>query len=220
MVNDGSVDGTEKIVLSKDADKPSNCTLSMISHWPNHGKGAAVRSGCLAAKGKYVLFSDADLATPIQEWARLEERLDKGYDLSIGTRIWPEGRDMRSSQPLFRRLFGKVYHLLVLLFVVRGFPDTQCGFKALTNEAAQRLFPAQYLDGIVFDTELLYLAKKWDMKVAQVPVQWSDIAGSRMRVTLKQAVRVLRDLLSIPLLHSSQREAAKRSASDGLAKRQ
>ncbi len=199
---------------------PPNCTLSLISHWPNHGKGAAVRSGCLAASGKYVLFSDADLATPIEEWLRLEGWLAKGYDLSIGARIWPDGRDMRSSQPLLRRLFGKVYHLLVVLFVVRGFPDTQCGFKAMTNEAAQRLFSSQCLDGIVFDTELLYLAKKWNMKVAQVPVQWSNITGSRMRVTLKQAIRVFMDLLSIPLLHSGHRKVTKSSAADGLAKRQ
>ena len=217
-MDDGSVDSTREIVLSKESSMPPNSTLHLISYSPNQGKGSAVRTGCLSAQGKYVLFSDADLATPIEEWQRLEGCLGEGYDVAIGIRIWPNGEDMRTSQPLFRRLFGKVYHLLVLFFVVRGFPDTQCGFKAMTNEAAQRLFSLQSLKGIVFDTELLYLAKKLDMKVAQAPVSWSNVGGSRMRVTLKQAIRVFVDLLSIRLLHRSDVYSKKSSVTDSLSR--
>lgn len=187
--------------MSKEPLVPPNSRLRLISYSPNRGKGAAIKEGCLAAEGKFVLYSDADLATPIEEWERLEAKLEQGYDLAIGVRLWPDGRDMRSSQPPYRRLFGVVYHLMVVLFVVRGFPDTQCGFKAMTWEAARRLFPAQQLKGIVFDTELLYLAKRRKMRIAQVPVRWSNIGGSRMRVTSKQAMRVFLDLLSIRLRH-------------------
>ncbi len=201
VVDDGSSDSTKEIVMGKKKTMPSNCMLHLISYIPNQGKGAAVKTGCLTALGKYVLFSDADLATPIEEWPRLERSLIEGVDVSIGTRVWPTGEDKRTSQPLFRRVFGKVYHLLVLLFVVREFPDTQCGFKAMTNETAQRLFSLQSLKGIVFDTELLYLTKKLNLKVAQIPVEWSNIGGSRMRVTINQAVSVLADLVSIPGLH-------------------
>lgn len=218
MVDDGSSDATCEVVRSKDADVPPNGRLRLISYSPNRGKGAAVKEGCLAAEGEYVLYTDADLATPIEEWERLEPALEQGYDLAIGARIWPDGRDMRSSQPRYRRLFGKVYNLIAVLFAVRGFPDTQCGFKAMTREAAHRLFPQQRLTGIVFDTELLYLAKRWDMKVAQVPVSWSNIGGSRMRVTLKQAVRVFLDLLSIRVRRWRDEPAAREAGVEGAAR--
>lgn len=201
VVDDGSADGTRAIVEEKVASMPPNVRLLLLSHHPNRGKGAAVREGCLAAQGSAVLFTDADLATPIEEAEKLWAALDAGYDLAIGTRVQPDGRDMRASQPLYRRWLGKLYHLLVGLVGVRGMRDTQCGFKAFTGEAARCLFGAQQLSGIVFDTEVLYLAQRAGLRIAQVPVVWTNVGGSRMRVTLPQALAVLRDLLSIRMRH-------------------
>ncbi|MBI2888194.1 MAG: glycosyltransferase family 2 protein [Chloroflexi bacterium] len=201
VVDDGSGDGTKAMVEAWVARMPPNVRLLLLSHHPNRGKGAAVREGCLAAQGSAVLFTDADLATPIEEAQKLWAALDAGYDLAIGTRVQPDGRDMRASQPPYRRWLGKLYHLLVGLVGVRGVQDTQCGFKAFTRETARRLFEAQQLSGIVFDTELLYLAQRAGLRIAQVPVVWTNVGGSRMRVTLRQALVVLRDLLSIRLRH-------------------
>lgn len=175
--------------------------MRVISYQPNRGKGGAVRTGCLAAQGRYVLFCDADLATPIEESAKLFSLLDLGNDIALGTRIQPDGRDLRGSQPGYRRVLGRVYNTLVSLVAVGGFADTQCGFKAFTGAAAAYLFGAQRLNSIVFDTELLYLARRSRMRLAEVPVQWSNIGGSRMRVTLRQGALVLRDLCTIRLRH-------------------
>jgi dolichyl-phosphate beta-glucosyltransferase len=201
VVDDGSRDATRDVVVRETQSLPNNVQLQLISCHPNRGKGAAVKDGCLAACGRYVLFTDADLATPITEWDKLRAPLDAGCDLAIGSRVHPGGSDMRTTQPRYRRLLGRGYHLLVVLLAVRGIPDTQCGFKAMTRETAQELFPLQRLTGIVFDTELLYLAQRRGMDIAQVPVEWYNVGGSRMRVTIRQALRVLFDLLSIRLLH-------------------
>jgi dolichyl-phosphate beta-glucosyltransferase len=107
-------------------------------------------------------------------------------------------------------MLGRLYRLAVELLAVRGVPDTQCGFKALTREAAQPLFQAQQLEGWVFDAELLYLAQRWGLRIAQVPVSWSNVGGSRMRVTLEMALSVLWDMLSIRLRHRADAKASNR----------
>ena len=218
VVNDGSRDATPQVVEKEAAFLPPNVEFRLLSHFPNRGKGAAVKEGCLAAQGDYVLFTDADLAAPIDEWDKLKKALESGYDLAIGSRIHAGGHDMRASQPLYRRLLGKAYHLMVVILAVRGIPDTQCGFKVMTREAAQALLPLQQLTGIVFDTELLYLAQRRDMRIAQVPVEWSNVGGSRMRVTLKQAIKVLWDLLSIRPRHWRDAPAAKPMKVEDVAK--
>ena len=199
VVDDGSRDGTTTAVHHAAQSLPANVELRLLSYEPNRGKGAAVRTGCLAAVGRYVLFTDADLATPIEEASKLYAALDAGNDVAIGSRIQPDGQDHRSTQPAYRRALGKVYHGLVSLLTVPGIDDTQCGFKAFTHQAAQALFSRQTLNSIVFDTELLFLAQQSGMRVAQVPVSWSNIAGSRMNVTIGHAVRVMLDLCSIRL---------------------
>jgi len=201
VVDDGSRDATGAIVQAKAATAPDQVRLRLLRHYPNQGKGASVREGCLAAQGRYILFTDADLATPIEEADKLWSALDQGYDLAIGSRVQPDGRDMRASQPLYRRWLGKLYHAFVALVVLRGITDTQCGFKAFTRQAAHYLFGAQQLEGIVFDTEVLFLAQRARLRIAQVPVVWTNVGGSRMQVTPGHAFTVLRDLLSIRLLH-------------------
>jgi len=201
VVDDGSTDATRSLALAAVAAAPTNVTLRVLGHAPNQGKGASVREGCVAAQGRYVLFSDADLATPIEEAVKLFAELDAGADLAIGTRVHPGGSDLRGTQPGYRRVIGRLYNALVGMLAVGGFRDTQCGFKAFRREAAHYLFGAQRLSSIVFDTEILYLARRSRLRIQQVPVRWSNIGGSRMRVTPQQGMVVLRDLLSIRLLH-------------------
>ena len=197
VVDDGSTDRTAEVVREFSAQ---NRQVSLVDN-PHRGKGSAVKTGMLAAKGRYVLFTDADLATPIMESGKLLAALESGYDLAIGCRVQPTGQDMRASQPLYRRLLGRLYHLLAQNLAVRGIADTQCGFKCFSRDAAQRLFSRQKLVGIVFDTEILYLAQRDHLRIAQIPVSWSNVGGSRMRPSLRQALSVLWDLLRIRWLH-------------------
>ncbi len=206
VVSDGSTDDTVDVVKGAMAHLPSNAELVVVEYSPNRGKGAAVKVGCLEASGGDVLFSDADLATPIEEAPKLWDALAQGNDMAIGTRVQPDGRDMRASQPIYRQLLGRLYFRFLSLLVVRGIQDSQCGFKAFTSDAAVRLFNAQQIQGVVFDTELLYLAQRDGLRIAQVPVTWTNVGGSRMRVTPGHALRVLLDLLSIRLRHAGGRK--------------
>jgi hypothetical protein len=124
-----------------------------------------------------------------------------GADVALGSRIQPDGSDMRKSQPLFRRLLGRAFHLLASAWVVGPVQDTQCGFKGFTREAARDLFGRQKVRSIVFDVELIYLARRRGYRMAIVPVRWSDRRGSRMRARPGLALRVAWDLFRIPLIH-------------------
>jgi len=193
IINDGSTDGTGEVLAEAAENAPY---LRVLSHSSNRGKGAAVRDGCLAATGRYVLFADADLAAPITEADKLWTALDSGCDVAIGSRL-----NKRAGQPFYRRLVGRLYHWLAGAWAVGDIQDTQCGFKAFTREAAAYLFGAQRITGIVFDTEVLFLARRAGLRIAEVPVTWSNVGGSRMQVTPGQAFRVLADLLLIRAYH-------------------
>lgn len=214
VVDDGSKDGTAAVVQAKVSDVPPNVSLRLLQHFPNRGKGASVKEGCLAALGDYVLFSDADLATPIEEADKLWAALKQGYDIAIGSRVHPDGSDMRSTQPAYRRLLGKLYRLIVGILILRNIKDTQCGFKAFTKPAAGFLMEAQQISGIVFDTELLFLAQLGGLRIAQLPVLWTNVGGSRMRVTPGQAFSVLRDLCSVRWRHRKTPAFLRANAND------
>ena len=164
------------------------------------GKGAAVRAGMLAATGDLVVFADADMATPPDQLPPLLAAL-ADHDVALGSRIQPDGSDMRTAQPTYRRLLGKVFHALAAIWVTGPVKDTQCGFKGFTRRAAQDLFARQRITSIVFDVELIYLARRRGYRVAVVPIRWFDKRGSRMRASIPLAVRVAWDLFRIPLLH-------------------
>jgi len=198
--DDGSTDATVEVVRDFARRYPGRVRL--VQSATNQGKGAGIRRAVLASRGRSVLFSDADFSTPIEELPRLLEMLDRGYDVAIGSRIQPDGTDMRTfSQPLYRRLFGKLFHRLTDPLIVRGIKDTQSGFKAFRGAVAHELFQDTHLTSIIFDVEVLYLAQRRGFRVAEVPVQWTNAGGSRMRVTLSHALRVFYDLLRIPWLH-------------------
>jgi len=211
VVDDGSADGTADLVRARPetaATTVSGAPLLGLLAAPHGGKGAAVKAGMLAAETDLVIFTDADLATPPDQLPLLVEAL-RDHDLALGSRIQPDGSDMRLTQPGFRRAIGRAFHALASVWAVGHVQDTQCGFKGFTREAAQDLFAQQKITSIVFDVELIYLARRRAYRLAVVPIVWSDKHGSRMHPGLRLGLRVAWDLCRTPFLH--RRVARRRS---------
>jgi len=208
VVDDGSTDETADLVEARPEAAGSIPGVRLHVHRvPHGGKGAAVRAGMLAATGDLVVFTDADLATPPDQVPLLVAAL-ADHDVALGSRIQPDGSDMRATQPAYRRLLGKVFHLLASIWVVGPVQDTQCGFKGFRRDAAQDLFARQRVTSIVFDVELIYLARRRGYTMAVVPIRWYDKRGSRMRARPSLAIRVAWDLFRIPLMHRGSRRSA------------
>jgi len=164
---------------------------------PRRGKGAAVKTGMLAARGEYVLFSDADLSTPIEEVEKLLAELRAGADVAIASRGLPES-NLVKRQPWYREFVGRAGNVLVRMMVVRGIADTQCGFKLFPREIARRVFPAQRLTGAAFDVEILFIAQRAGWKIAEVPVTWIDSPDTRFS-RVRDSLDALKDLFRIRL---------------------
>ena len=201
VVDDGSADRTAAIAHESAQGLPDGVSLRVLQHERNRGKGAAVRTGALVAMGNIVLYLDADLATPPEETPKLLEALAAGAAVAIGSRVKPGGGDMRASQPAWRRIGGRLFALARRRLLLSDVEDTQCGFKAFRHSAAQALFSRQRLEGWAFDTELLFLARRLGFSIAQVPVAWHHVEGSRFQFGAGSALRELRDLLRIRWLH-------------------
>jgi glycosyltransferase involved in cell wall biosynthesis len=202
VTDDGSTDDTPRIVLRReDAGLPANVRLRLLRHEHNQGKGAAIRTGCLAAEGTFVFFMDADLATPPEELTGLLARLETdGADVAIGSRLQPDGSDMRASQPRQRRIVGRLFTMMrKAMRVVPDIDDTQCPLKGFRREAAQAIFARQRLSGWIFDAEVLYIARALGYSVVSEPVRWQHVEGSRLRVRPRQAWEVARDLVRLRL---------------------
>jgi len=207
VVDDGSTDATAHLVRARPegAGMLEGISLELLTV-PHGGKGAAVRAGMLASEADLVVFADADMATPPDQLPLLIAAL-ADHDVALGSRIQPDGSDMRATQPAYRRLLGKVFHVLASIWVVGPVKDTQCGFKGFTRAAAQDLFARQSVTSIVFDVELIYLARRRNYRMAIVPIRWFDKRGSRMRASARLALRVGWDLLRIPLIHRRARRS-------------
>lgn len=192
VVDDGSRDGTSHLVrrLSREFAE-----LRLIRLPANRGKGYAVRSGVVNARGRRILFADADGATPMPEIERLEARLDQGGDVAIGSRALA-GDNTRVQARFYRRIIGRTFHFLVELLTVRGFQDTQCGFKLFRAAAAQDLFSRMRMDGFSFDVEVLLMARRGGYTVAEVPVNWEHQPGSRVNLAT-DSLAMARDLFII-----------------------
>jgi len=209
VVDDGSRDSTAAIVEARpEASRPASggqasLRLLRIRH---AGKGSAVRAGMLAADGDLVVFADADMATPPDQLPKLVTALATA-DVAVGSRIQPDGSDMRASQPSFRRFLGRAFHALASIWVVGPVQDTQCGFKGFRRAAARDLFARQRTTSIVFDVELIHLARRRGYRLAIVPIRWEDRRGSRMHPRPGLALLVGWDLFRIPLLHRGVRRA-------------
>jgi dolichyl-phosphate beta-glucosyltransferase len=205
VVDDGSTDGTGSLVEGRPEAIGTDARLHVL-RVPHGGKGAAVRAGMIAAQGDQVVFADADMATPPDQLPALLEAL-ADQDVALGSRIQPDGSDMRASQPGYRRLLGRVFHLFASIWVVGPVKDTQCGFKGFIRPAAHDLFGRQQITSIVFDVEIIFLARRRGYRMTIVPIRWEDKRGSRMRARPGLALRVAWDLFRIPLIHRGTRRA-------------
>ena len=161
----------------------------------NRGKGYAIRRGIQEAKGQMLLFSDADFSTPIEEFTKLFQFLRSGYDVAIGSRSLPDS-NVEVHQAWYREGMGKIFNLLVRLIVLRGFIDTQCGFKCVQRDRVLPLLPLMAVDGFCFDVELLFLSKKAGLKIVEVPVRWINDPVSKVHL-LKDSTKMFLDLLWI-----------------------
>jgi glycosyltransferase involved in cell wall biosynthesis len=192
VVNDGSRDNTPEIVRERAEKHPG---LRLLENPGNRGKGFSVRNGMLHAGGEVLLFSDADLSSPIEEADKLFAAIAAGADVAIGSR-WLQSDLQTQRQPLYRQLFGRVFNLLLRIILGLRFKDTQCGFKAFTRRSAQAIFPLQRIERWGFDPELLFLAKKFGFKVAEVPVAWAHREGTRLS-PLRDGIRMFGEMLRI-----------------------
>ena len=192
VVDDGSRDNTIQIVRSY-ADR--NPRLRLLENPGNRGKGYSVRNGMLHAHGDALLFSDADLSAPIEEAEKLFAALKDGADIAIGSR-WLQSDLQTERQSLIRQLFGRVFNLLLRITLGLKFKDTQCGFKLFTRQAAKTIFPLQSIERWGFDPELLYLAKKFNFKVEEVPVAWAHSEGTRIN-PLRDGAKMFLEMLKI-----------------------
>jgi len=178
VVDDGSTDRTAEAARAALAGRPSSRVLRRDR---NLGKGASVKEGVLAASGELILFCDDDLSTPIGELDKALAALETGADVVIGSRAHPEAEiQVRQRRP--REWMGKAFNLLVRLFVLKGFRDTQCGFKAFRAAAAKDIFSRLRTSGFGFDVEVLVLARALGYRAVEFPVVWCDVRPSRLRI--------------------------------------
>ncbi|MGE5276900.1 MAG: dolichyl-phosphate beta-glucosyltransferase [Acidobacteriota bacterium] len=196
LVDDGSTDGT--IAAAERVAAQEKLPLTVLRHAKNRGKGAAIRTGVLASSGDPILISDVDLSTPLSEWVKLAERLPS-HPVAIGSRALQ--RDLvRRKQPLPRQVLGRAGNLLVRLLAVPGIHDTQCGFKLFRGDVARRLLGEARIDRFAYDMEVLFLAHRSGIPIAEVPVLWFNSPDSRVSL-VRDAVVTLRDLLRIRWIH-------------------
>jgi dolichyl-phosphate beta-glucosyltransferase len=191
VVDDGSEDGTSRVAKGFLGRK-----VWLLELTTNRGKGAALRHGVVATRGRRVLLCDADLSTPIEELERLEPHLDRAQ-LVLGSRA-VEGARVETRQPLYRELMGKTFNLMVRMLGFGRFRDTQCGFKLLDGEVARELFPELTVDRFAYDVELLVDAQRRGYEVVEIGVEWHDSPTSRVR-PLRDSWHMLVDLLRLRL---------------------
>ena len=210
VVDDGSRDETAQRVRQFAARG-----VRLIQLPRNSGKGAAVRAGMLAAHGTLRLMTDADGATPIQEIERLEHALSDGSDLAIGSRFLGsrDGR-YRVQARWHRTVLGNAFNRMAQRLGLEGITDTQCGFKLFRKHVAEDLFSVARIDGYGFDLELLYVARRRDYRIAEVPINWSDQPGSKVRV-VRDGLRMFQELLAVRR-HAAQGSYRRRESADVL----
>ena len=198
VIDDGSTDKTEEVILASSLYKAGR--MKFLKNTKNKGKGFSVRRGILTAKGERILFTDADLSTPIEELDKLLSCLGSGYDIAIGSRSI-EGADVKVHQPFYREYMGKFFNILVQTFALKGFVDTQCGFKLFRQHVIKDILTLLKIDGFAFDVEMLYLAQKRGYKIKEIPVIWINSPKSRVNPII-DSWSMFVELLSIKRLHA------------------
>jgi dolichyl-phosphate beta-glucosyltransferase len=194
VANDGSRDDTALVAHELSEKFPM---LRLIDLAPNRGKGAAVKAGMLDARGQYVLFTDADQSTPIAEVDKLLAKMEyDGYDMAIGSRSMPGAR-AEQPQAWYRALAGKLFGVGTRLCCIRGIHDTQCGFKAMKHDVAQKVFQQVTSNSAIFDIEMLVVATRERFRVAEVAVKWVHDPDTRIPYNLRRALHIWAELFRI-----------------------
>src|SRR4051812_17809742 len=161
----------------------------------NRGKGFSVRSGMLNASAELRLSGDAVLSPPIKEAPKLSAAIQAGADVAMGSR-WVRPELQTHRQSLLRQFYGRAFNVALRILLGLNLKDTQCGFKAFTRDAALKIFPQQQIERWGFDPELLFLARKLKMKIAEVPVAWAHVEGTRIS-PLRDGLRMFGEVLKI-----------------------
>ncbi|NDJ63289.1 MAG: glycosyltransferase family 2 protein [Chloroflexi bacterium] len=190
IVENGSHDRTVEVARAYADDHPYVRVLEVETR----GKGLAVKAGMLAAHGAYRFICDVDLSMPIEDVTAFLPPYADGYDISIATREGPAAR--RVGEPEHRHIMGRINNWIIQLVAVRGFEDTQCGFKMFTKAAAEDLFSVQQMSGIGFDVEILFIAKRRGYRVREVPITWYFDPDSRIRL-IGDTLNILREIWQI-----------------------
>lgn len=193
VVDDGSRDRTVEVAEGF-LDRMS---LRIIAQEVNRGKGRSVRAGMLAARGKWRLFTDADLSTPIEELDKFWPRTKEGCEVLIGSRALA-GSQVDVHQNPLREAMGRVFNLLLRMSGLSGIRDTQCGFKMFSARAAGLIFEELELAGFAFDVEALLRARRHDLRIAEIPVRWINSPDSKVRV-VRDSLRMLFDIMRLKI---------------------
>lgn len=179
VVDDGSSDDT--ILKAESSAVALAGKLKVVKNGENKGKGFSVKNGITHSLGEYVLFSDADLSTPIEEVDKLLGIVDDGSDVVIGSRSVRDS-SVIAHQPWYRELMGKTFNLFVKLLIIRGFNDTQCGFKLFKGDVARDIARYMRIDGFAFDVEMLYIARIKGYKIKECGVAWENSPESKVKL--------------------------------------
>ena len=192
VVDDGSNDNTARVVENARGGFPQ---LRLLSNGHNCGKGYSVRHGMIEAQGEFTLFTDADLSTPIEEAEKLFTMLQSGHDVAIGSRA-VDRRLIEVHQPALREKAGIIFNRFVRWITGLRFHDTQCGFKAFRREKVRTIFEQQRTKGFGFDPEILFLAQRKGLRIAEVPVRWAHDPATKVHM-IGDSFRMFLDLFAI-----------------------
>lgn len=191
LVDDGSTDCT----LSKISSMSSQ-NLKIIRNYKNFGKGYSVKRGILHTSGDFILYTDADLSTPIEDYEKLEKMLKNGFDIVMGSRLLKNSKIIQN-QSIIRIFFGKLFGICAHALVCWKFRDTQCGFKLLKGDVARDVFKSVEIKGYSFDIEMILIALKKNYKIAEVPVTWKNNPKSKIRLLSTVYINVFLELFKI-----------------------
>ena len=192
VVDDGSTDDTAQIARDWARDLPA---VRLVSNAKNRGKGFSVRHGLLEARGHIALFTDADLSAPIEESEKLLASIREGYDIAIGSRAADRSL-IFVHQSRLREIAGMIFNAWVRILTGLPFRDTQCGFKAFVREPSLVVFRQQRIERFGFDPEILFLARRHGLRMAEVPVRWAHDPGTKVHL-IRDSFLMFADLIYI-----------------------
>ena len=192
VVDNNSSDSTPDVVRDLIPERP----YLRLLHEPVQGKGAAVKTGMLAARGDYLFICDADLSMPIEEVSKFVPPALNGHDVAIASRELPGAR--RFDEPEYRHIMGRVFNFIVRVLALPRIQDSQCGFKIFRREVAREIFPLQTIDGWGFDVELLFIARQRGYNLVEVPINWYYRANSRVN-PIRDAINMVVEVLRVRL---------------------